>query len=215
MKKIVLIGAGGHCKVIIDILKSKNDFQIVGVTDKNQGEGKVLDIPIIGDDSILENLYNEGVRFAFICIGALNNLSIRNIIYDKLKSIGFKIPVLIHKNAIVSPYVHVSEGTCIMAGAIVNPNAKIMENCIINSGAIIEHDCVIGNNTHISPKACIAGGSIIGDNCHIGVGSSIIHGVKIGNNVTVGAGAVVIDNVENNTVVIGVPAKVIKIKDRI
>lgn len=213
MKKIVLIGAGGHCKVIIDIIKSNGDFQIVGVTDKNHTDDKVLDVPILGDDSILEGLYNDGVKFAFICIGALSNLSIRNNIYKKLKSIGFQIPILIHKNAIVSQYSSISDGTCIMAGAIVNPNAEIGENCIINSGAIIEHDCVIGSNTHVSPKACIAGSSIVGSDCHVGLGSSIIQCVKIGNNVTIGAGAVVVNNVQDNVLVVGVPAKVIKNND--
>lgn len=213
MKKIVLIGAGGQCKVIIDIIKSKNQYEIVGITDKNQIEQMVLDIPIIGDDSILEDLYKSGVEYAFICIGALNNMHLRNLIYSNLRKIGFKIPSLIHNNAIVSQYSHIGIGTCVMAGAIINPEAVVKENCIVNTGAVVEHDCVIGNNTHISPNACIAGACFIGDNCHIGIGSSIIQCVNVGNNVTVGAGAVVINDLQDNVVAAGVPAKVIKIKN--
>lgn len=213
MKKIVLIGAGGHCKVIIDIIKSKNNYEIVGVTDKNEVTDKVLDIPIIGDDSILEKLHNNGIEYAFICIGALDNLQLRNIIYNKLKKIGFKLPVLIHKDAVVSKYAHVEAGTCIMPGAIINAGAAIKENCIVNTGAIIEHDCIIGKNTHVSPKACIAGASTVGNNCHVGMGSSVIQCVKIGDNVTIGAGAVVIDDIDNNSLAVGVPARVIKTKD--
>lgn len=213
MKKIVLIGAGGHCKVIIDIIRSKNEYEIVGVTDKNEATDKVLDIPIIGDDSILRKLHYDGVEYAFVCIGALNNLNLRNIIHNKLKKIGFKFPVLIHKNTIVSEYAHIEAGTCVMPGVVINAGATIKDNCIVNTGAIIEHDCIIGRNTHISPKTSIAGASIIGDNCHIGIGSSIIQCIKIGNNVTIGAGAVVINNIKDNSLAVGVPAKIIKTKE--
>ncbi len=126
MEKIILVGAGGHCKVIIDIIKSSYKYDIVGVTDRAYvyGEDKfVLDIPIIGDDSILEGLYESGVTSAFVCVGALQNISIRNNIYNDLKDIGFNIPVLMHKNAIVSPYANIASGTCVMPGAIINPGA--------------------------------------------------------------------------------------------
>lgn len=211
MKKIVIIGAGGHCKVIIEIIKSTNEYEIVGITDKI-AKGNMLNIPIIGDDSVLRKLYNEGVQYAFIGIGALNKINIRNDIYRKLKNIGFNIPALIHKTAIVSPFSYVQEGTCVMAGAIINPGVTVNKNCIINTGSIIEHDCKIGNNTHISSNVAIAGGVNIGFNTHIGIGSSVIQGKIIGNNVTIGAGAVVIDDIADNSLAVGVPAKVIKMK---
>jgi sugar O-acyltransferase (sialic acid O-acetyltransferase NeuD family) len=211
VEKIVLVGAGGHCKVIIDIIKSRSKYEIVGVTDKAYGDQKlVLDIPIIGDDSILEELYNTGVRNAFVCVGALKDMSIRDAIYDKLKDIGFILPALIHKDAIVSPYADIYGGTCVMAGAIINPGAIIDENCIINTGAVIEHDCKVSRNTHISPRACLAGRVIVGRSTHIGMGSSIIQGVHIGSNVIIGAGAVVTNNIPDNVVAVGVPSKIIK-----
>lgn len=213
MEKIILVGAGGHCTVIVDIIKSAEKYDIVGVTDKAYAqceEKLVLDIPIIGDDSILKELYNRGVKNAFVCIGALQNIEVRDKIFNNLKAIGFNIPVLIHKHAIVSPYANVHGGTCVMAGAIINPGALIEENCIINTGAIIEHDCIVQRNTHISPKACIAGGVNIGYNTHIGMGSSIIQSVHIGNNVIIGAGAVVIENIVDNVVAVGIPSKIIK-----
>lgn len=213
MEKIVLVGAGGHCKVIIDIIKSASKYDIVGVTDKTYtlGEEKfVLDIPIIGDDSILTELNNNGVRNAFVCIGALQNIEVRHKIYNNLKAIGFNIPVLIHKDAMVSPYANIAEGTCVMPGAIVNPGTFIEENCIVNTGAVIEHDCKVQRNTHISPKACIAGGVNVGYNTHVGMGSSIIQAIHIGNNVIIGAGAVVIENIVDNVIAVGIPAKIIK-----
>ena len=211
MEKIVLVGAGGHCKVVIDIIKSTESYNVVGITDKAYGEEKlVLDIPIIGDDSILTELYNSGVKNAFVCVGALENIAIRDKIYNNLKAIGFNIPALLHKHALVSPYAKVHDGTCVMAGAIINPGAIVHEICIVNTGAIIEHDCKVQRNTHISPKACIAGGVEIGYNTHIGMGSSIIQSVHIGNNVIIGAGAVVIENIEDNVVAVGIPSKIIK-----
>jgi len=170
----------------------------------------VLDVPIIGDDSILEELYNKGIKNAFLCVGALDNIKIRDKIYKNLKAIGFNIPTLIHKNAMVSPYANIAVGTCVMSGAIVNPGTYIEENCIVNTGAVVEHDCKVGRNTHISPKACIAGGVEVGCNTHIGMGSSIIQALHIGNNVTIGAGAVVLENIVDDVVAVGIPSKIIK-----
>jgi sugar O-acyltransferase (sialic acid O-acetyltransferase NeuD family) len=210
VERIVLIGGGGHCRVIIDILNSMKKYEIVGVTDKGGAEKKILDIPVIGDDSILESLYDSGVKNAFVCIGALNNIDIRDKIYFKLKNIGFNIPKLIHNKAIVSPYAEIKDGTCVMAGAVVNPGSVIGENCIINTSSVIEHDCIIGRNTHISPRSSIAGGVKIGDNCHIGMGSSVIQGITIGNNTIIGAGSVILNDIESNVTVVGVPGEIIK-----
>lgn len=210
MEKIVLVGAGGHCKVIIDIIKSTGEYEIVGITDKEASVDTILGIPIIGNDDILQDLYCEGVNNAFICIGALNNISVRDSIFDKLKDIGFKIPKLIHSKAIVSPYATINDGTCVMAGTIINPGVNIDENCIINTGSVIEHDCYIGKNTHISPGSLLAGGCKVGYNCHIGIGATVIQERKIGNNVVIGAGAVVVRDIEDNVTAVGVPAKTIK-----
>ncbi|MGE5628573.1 MAG: acetyltransferase [Solirubrobacterales bacterium] len=211
MKKIVLIGAGGHCKVIIDIIQSTKEYEIVGITDTKE-TGIIFDIPVIGNDDILQELYKTGVEYAFISIGSINDFEKRNKIFKMIKSIGFKIPVLIHKSAIVSQFSSIEEGTCIMAGAVINPGTIIGENCIINTGSVVEHDCMVGNNTHISPNASIAGNVAIGCNTHIGIGSTVIQGKTLGENVTIGAGAVVIDDIIDNSLAVGVPAKVIKIK---
>ncbi|EKQ51119.1 MULTISPECIES: acetyltransferase [unclassified Clostridium] len=207
MKKIVLIGAGGHCKVIIDIIKSNNEYEIIGITD-SKAKGSIFGIPILGKDDILNNIHNQGIDYAFIAFGAINNIAVRNDIYSNLKRIGYKIPVLTHKMSIVSPYSQIEEGTCVMPGAIINPGVEIGKNCIINTGSIIEHDCKVGYNTHISPNVSIAGGVKIGFNTHIGIGASIIQGINIGNNATVGAGAVVISDIQDFSLALGVPARV-------
>lgn len=212
MNKIVLIGAGGHCKVIIDILKSMKKYEVVGILDNKNKSKYLLDVPIIGDDTLLNELFLKGIKNAFICIGALNNINIRNNIYENLKKIGFKLPVLIHEKSIVSEYAKLGEGTCVMPGAIVNAGSIIKENCIINTGSIIEHDCLISSNCHVSPNVVLGGQTTIESNCHIGIGSTIIQGINVGENVTIGAGAVVVNNIEANSVAIGVPAKVLRRK---
>ncbi|KAI3345911.1 acetyltransferase [Clostridium botulinum] len=211
MKKIIIIGAGGHCKVIIDIIKSINKYEIVGIIDNNV-KGHILGIPIIGDDNILKEVYEENIRDAFIAIGSLGNLKFRNVIYNKLKNIGFNLPILVHKTAIVSPFAKIQEGTCIMARATINPSAQIGKNCIINTGSVIEHDCFIGNNTHVSSNVSMGGEVKVGANTHIGIGSCIIQGKIIEDNVTIGAGAVVVDNIKKDSIAVGIPAKVIKVK---
>ncbi|AVQ37351.1 serine acetyltransferase [Clostridium botulinum] len=212
MKKIVLVGAGGHCKVIIDIIRSNNVYEIIGIIDKYTTEKSLLDISIIGDDNKLKEVYKDGVKNAFLCIGALGDLNLRNKIYNNLKEIGFKLPVLMHNTAIVSKYAAIEEGTCIMPGAIINSGAKIGKNCIINTGAIIEHDCVIEYNCHISPRAVLGGSVSIEKNTHIGIGATVIQGVNIGCNVTIGAGSVVISSIPDNVVALGIPSKIKKYK---
>lgn len=213
MKKIVLIGGGGHSKVIIDIINSTNEYEIIGITEKDPTLKSILDIPILGDDNILEKLRSKGIEYAFISIGIGETNSIRNTIYKKIKNLDFKVPALIHNKAIVSPYSKIGEGTCVMAGAIINPNSNIGINSVVNTGAIIEHDCSIGDNTFISPGAILAGNVIVKEYSFIGMGSNILEGRTIGKNVTIGAGAVVINDIPDNCTAIGIPAKVIKKKE--
>lgn len=208
MKKIVLVGGGGHCKVIIDLLQKMKEYQIVGITEKDIKVEKVLDIPVIGDDIILEELYNKGVNYAFISLGAIDNLLRRKALFEKVKTIGFQFPVLIHPSAIISQYAKIGEGSCLMAGAIVNADAQIGENAIINTGTIIEHDCIVGNNVQISPGAILAGQVEVKDNTFIGMGCKIKQGITIGENTIIGAGSVVTKNIPANSVAYGVPATI-------
>ncbi|WMJ81181.1 acetyltransferase [Clostridium sp. MB40-C1] len=210
MEKIVLVGGGGHCKVIIDIIKSMRKYEIVGITDSKGIGDKLLDVPIIGNDDVLSQVYKGGVKNAFISFGSIGNMGLRDKIYYNLKRIGYEVPVLIHNKAVVSPYAKIKEGTCVMAGAVINPGAEIGENCIINTSSVVEHDCLVGRNTHISPRVCLAGGVKVGINSHIGAGASVIQGINIGSDVVVGAGAVVLNDIKDSVTTVGVPAKIIK-----
>ncbi|ONI46070.1 hypothetical protein AN641_00275 [Candidatus Epulonipiscioides gigas] len=207
MNDIVIIGAGGHAKVIKDIINDNNYYNILGVIDANLKKGELWqsNIYCLGNDLDLCNIYKSGIENIVIGIG--NNLALRTKIYKNIKKIGFNLPIIAHKSAFISKTSIIDEGTVIMPLAIINSYAKIGKYAIINSGAIVEHDCNIEDNVHIAPGACILGGVKVGNNTHIGAKAVIIQSLEIGANTVVGAGAVVTKNILNNKKVMGVPAK--------
>lgn len=208
MQKIVIIGGGGHAKVLIDLIRTSENYEIKGILDSMIRTGAVVSgVSILGDDSLLPELYANGIKNVCLAVGSIKDNSKRKTLYEKVKQIGFSVPCLIHPKAIVSKETQLSEGVQMMAGAIVQTGSVIKENTIINTGAIVEHDCNIGRHIHISSGAVIAGGCIINDGAFIGAGATIIHGVKVGENSIIAAGAVVINNVPDNVKVMGVPAE--------
>ncbi len=209
-RKIVLIGGGGHCKVVVSQLK-KTEFAIAGIVDKYKSPGVFTeDVKVIGTDQDLTSLYEAGIQYALITVGSIKDNSKRRQLFHMIKKIGFKIPVIVSPAAIVDKSADIGEGTVVMPGCIVNVDASIGINCIINTGAIIEHDCRIGDHCHLAPGVRVSGGVEIGEMSFIGVGSSVIQGVKIGRNVKIGAGTVVLNDVPDNLVVVGSPGKIKK-----
>lgn len=205
MEKIVIVGAGAHAHVVLQLLHENGYYDIVGCVDR--GEGFCKNIPIIGDDDKLPELYSEGIKYAFVAVG---NNKVREKLITKCLDIGYTVPTLVSKYAILAEDVVVKAGSMIMPGAVVNSGAEIGIGCIINTNAIIEHDDMICNYVHVAPGAAIAGSTVIGDCSFLGIGCRVIDRIVIGHHVNVGAGAVVIDNVDDNCTVVGVPAKVIK-----
>lgn len=209
--KIILVGGGGHCKVVTSILQEIDSFDIYGISDlKSKLNNKILGVKINTTDEQLRDVFMKGVANAFITIGKIDNSATRHKLYNKVKNIGFKIPIIMSKHAMISQNVQIGDGTVIMPGAIINTGVKIGSNCIINSGVIIDHDCTIENDVHIAPGVTVSGDTFIGSNSFIGTGSNIIHGIIIGENVIVGAGSVVIKNISNNSKAYGIPAKQVK-----
>lgn len=208
MKKIVIIGGGGHAKVIIDLINVCGSYEIAGIVDAQLDIGVfVSGVAVLGDDRILSELYEDGLRNACIAVGSVKDNSKRRALYEKVKNAGFLAPVLIHPSAVISGKSHVREGAQIMAGAIVQTDSSIGENTIVNTGAIVEHDCIIGDHVHICPGAVISGGCKIGEGSFVGAGATVMQGIKIGSNSIVSAGAVAINDVPDNVRVIGVPAR--------
>lgn len=200
MKTIAIFGAGGHTKVIIDLIKELNIYKIVGIYDDHK-EGKFENIPIIGKiDENINRSYDEYV------IG-IGNDSIRKILYNKFPELNWA--VLIHPRSIISNNTIIDNGTVVFAGAVIQTGVKIGKQCIINTNCNIDHESYIANFTSICPGVTICGNVTIGELTFIGANSTIIQGKMIGEKCIVGAGTVVIRNVDNNNKVVGNPAKII------
>jgi len=208
LDEIILLGGGGHAKVLIDLINTSMQFEISGILDTQLEIGtKVLNVPVLGDDDLLSGLYSKGIKNVCIAIGSVKDNARRRILFDKVKQMGFLVPYLLHPQAIiVSKNVHFSEGVQIMAGVNVQTDSLFKENTIINTGAIIEHDCSIGSHVHICPGAVISGGCTVGDGAFIGAGATVMQEINIGKCVTVAAGAVVVKDVPDRSMVKGVPA---------
>jgi sugar O-acyltransferase (sialic acid O-acetyltransferase NeuD family) len=199
---IVIIGAGGHAKMVIDIIQQQRQFTIVGLTSNDSNGSPVFGLPILGkDEDVLENLYQKGVRFAAIGVGALKNPAFRIKIAEKLQKIGYQLPALIHHKAIVEPSAKLEAGVQVMAGAIIGSDVQIDQLCIINSGAIISHDCKIGQNVHITPGAMLAGSVTIGNNSIVGMGCTIYIGTHVGANTIIVNGVNVFKNIQDNEII--------------
>ncbi len=210
--RLVGIGAAGHAKVVIEILRLRDEYDFVGLLDaKPESSGSSLGgIKILGDDTLLNDLYQQGVRHAFIGVGSVGDSTIRRELFRKLKDLGFDLVSAIHPNATVSPSAKFGEGPIIMANAVVNADAGIGDNVIINTGAIVEHDCILEDHVHIATGARLAGAVTVREGSHVGVGASIKQGVTIGARAIVGAGAVVIEDVPEGVTVVGVPSKILR-----
>ncbi|BCB96338.1 carbonic anhydrase [Dissulfurispira thermophila] len=193
---------------MIDLIKTSCQYEIVGILDAQLDvDSEVSGVTVLGDDSVLLELYGKGIKHACIAIGSVKDNSKRKAMYEKVKHAGFSIPTLIHPSAIISDKSQILEGVQVMAGAIVQTNALIGENTIVNTRAIVEHDCIISSHVHICSGAVMSGGCIIGEGTFIGAGATVIHGIKIGKGALIGAGSVVITNVPDGAAVKGVPAK--------
>lgn len=208
---LLIIGAGGHARSILDISIENNEYNIIGCIDATYpyrtNVDFMEDIKIVGNDSCLQQLYQDGVKNIFVAIGE-NKL--RNMLYDQVVQIGFTPVNIISKHARISERAILGKGICIMAGAVVNVNCNIEDNCIINTNCSIDHDCNIGKSVHIAPGCAISGYVKIGEQSHLGTGCIVIDRVSIGKKTYIGAGSVVVKSIENGVLAYGVPAKKIK-----
>lgn len=168
MKNIILIGGGGHCKSVIDVIEQEKKYKIYGIVDKHEFLGsEILGYKVIGNDSDLEVLVKK-FKYALITVGQIKSAKPRVNLYKQAKKVGFILPSIISPNSYVSKHSKIGEGTVIMHHAIINANSFIGDNCIVNSKALIEHDCLILNHCHISTNTSINGGVKIGSECFIG-----------------------------------------------
>jgi UDP-perosamine 4-acetyltransferase len=204
---VIILGAGGHAKVLIDTLRACS-VNIIGVVDANPEKfGKsILEVPVIGNDDIVTKYSPDTVRLVN-GIGSVGLPTKRTEIFVKFKDLGYTFLQVIHQSAVISGDVKLLEGSQIMAGAVIQPGSQIGKNAIVNTRVSIDHDCFIGDHVHLAPGVTLSGAVIVGQGVHIGTGAAVIHGISIGNYSLVAAGAVVVNDIPDNTVVRGVPAK--------
>lgn len=205
-KALVIIGAGDHAKVLLDILLEQG-AKVLGLADKFVPRGTMIyGVPVLGDDDEVLKYSPEKIELVN-GIGSVKSLTLRSKIFNIYKEKGYTFKTVIHSSAIVSNRARLTESTQILARAVVNTDAEIGENTIINTGVIVEHGCIIGKNCHIAPGCVLSGCVTVGERTHIGTGSTIIQGITIGSNVLLGAGSVVVKDIEDNSKAYGVPAR--------
>src|ERR1700686_2248844 len=206
-RRVFVYGAGGHGKVVADILICNGDTEFVGfVDDRDELVGTtVMGFPVVANGEWLrEEAANSLVAIA---IGTGHN-RIRQMLAARCSRWGIEILTLIHPAATVSRAARLGPGTAVMAGAIINPEATVGAGVIINSAAVVEHDVEIGDYAHVAPNAVMGGGSRLGAFSHLGLGAAVIQRIGIGSHTIVGAGAVVVEDLPDNVVAMGVPARI-------
>ena len=191
MKNIILIGGGGHCKSVIDVIEQEKKYKISGIVDKQEFLGtNILGYKVIGNDLDLEHLVKK-FKYAIITVGHIKSANLRIKLFNLAKKVGFKLPTIISPNSYVSRHSKIGEGTVVMHHAIINANTCIGKNCIVNSKALIEHDCTILNHCHISTNVTINGGVKIGSKCFIGSNVTTKDNIQIKENSFIKAGTLI------------------------
>ncbi|WGV59604.1 acetyltransferase [Brevibacillus brevis] len=204
MMPIIVLGGGGHAKVVIEILQFQG-AEVIGYTDP-QPKSMIFGIPWIGNDQMVENYSPANVLLAN-GLGSVGDNTRKREAFLFWKEKGFSFSKVIHPSAIISPHAVLEEGVQVMAGAVIQPDTHIDCNSIINTRAVVEHDTRIGKHVHIAPGVVLSGSVTVEDDVHIGTGAAVIQGMTIGSNSLVGAGAVVVKHVQADTKVSGVPAR--------
>ena len=204
MSKVVLLGGGGHSKVVIDNLQLSGR-EIVGILDDDpKGAGReILGCQVIGPVKRLAEMRKEA-DFAVI---AITDPGTRKQLAEKCRDAGFEMIGFMHPTAVISASATISPTAQICAGAIINPLARIEDNAIINTLALVEHDCLVGPYCHIAPSVSLMGNVRVGSLTMIGASTVVIPNLNVGNGVVVGAGTVVAKDLEDNSKYLGVPAR--------
>ncbi|HEX4795673.1 MAG TPA: acetyltransferase [Humisphaera sp.] len=207
---IVIVGAGGHGKVVLDIIRAEGRHSPIAFVDADTSIAgtRVGGVPVIGAINMLPKLRQQKVRGAIVAIGD-NRARLRYAAL--LAEQGFELVNAIHPAASISATAALGVNLVAAPGAIVCTDARIADSVIINTGAIVDHECQIEAGAHICPSACLGGRVQVGSAAFIGLGAKIIQCLSVGEHAIVGAGAVVIRHVPAHATVVGVPARVIKI----
>jgi sugar O-acyltransferase (sialic acid O-acetyltransferase NeuD family) len=207
MRRAIILGTGGHCRVVLSILLDvgrHHMLEIIELTELRRGE-TILGIPVNATVSKLDSFRGQSIVDVFIAIG---NNELRRKWWYKVKELDLLLPNLVSPHAIVDRSAKLGEGNVVCAKAFIGPECKIGNNNLINTGAIVEHEVQIGSHCHLSSSSTVAGRSRIHSDCFVGAGATVIDNLTIVSGTTLGAGAVLLSGIEQpNGVYVGMPAR--------
>ncbi|WP_116138718.1 acetyltransferase [Trinickia diaoshuihuensis] len=200
---ILLIGGGGHCKAVIDVIEAERRWTIAGIVEAPGCETReVLGYPVIGHDDKLDEL-SRHYQNALVTVGQIKTPNVRMRLYERLRQLGFSLPAIVSPLARVGRGATIGDGTIVMHFAQVGPDAKVGANTIVNSRALIEHDAVVGDHCHVATASVINGAARVGSGTLIGSGAVCREGIAIGDRVLIAMGARVRKSVPNDTLYLG------------
>lgn len=207
---VIVLGAGGHARVLINALHLQG-FPIFGLTtpDFKDRPEMVDEVSVLGDDEVIFGYAPDQIQLVN-GLGSIGDPTRRIQLFEQFHGRGYRFATVIHPAAVVAQTVELLEGVQIMAGAVIQPGVRIGKNSIINTRVAVDHDCRIGNHVHLAPGVTLSGQVEVGLGSHLGTGATVIQQIKIGSNCLIGAGAVVIADAPDQAVVVGVPGRVIK-----
>jgi UDP-perosamine 4-acetyltransferase len=209
---VVIIGAGGHGKVVLDILRAAGQYSPVGFIDADvfRAGSTAGGLPVLGSINMLPKLRRQDVAGAIVAIGDNRvRRSYAGLVFES----GLQLISAIHPSAIISPMVNIGTNVVVAAGAILCTEVRIADSVIVNTGATIDHECQVGPAVHICPGSILAGRVQVEEEAFIGMGAKLLPCVRIGARAVVGAGAVVREDVAEGTTVVGVPARMVRRED--
>ena len=209
MSATILLGAGGHARVLVDCLLASDAVQVEGILDPDESTWgrEIWGVRVLGGEELMAALKARGVEGFIVAVGSAKDTRPRQRAYDNALRIGLKPVAVRHPAAICSGRIYLGQGVQLLAGAIVNAGARLGDNVLVNTGAIIEHDCDVADHCHVASGARLAGEVRLGIGVHVGVGATVRQGIVVGPHAVIGAGAVVVKDVVAETVVVGVPAR--------
>ena len=205
MEDIILIGFGGHAKVVTDTIEESGRYRIAGYIEKSSLPGESYrGYPVIGNDDDLQELYDQGIRNAFVAVGFMGASDVRRELYRRLKQIGYTLPIIVDESAVVARDATLGEGTYVGKNAVINANAAVGKMCIINTAAVVEHDGTVGEFSHLAIGSILCGNAAVGTDTFVGANATVIQGITVGSRTVIGAGTVVLGHVPDKQTVYGI-----------